>query len=90
MATTLESKGFPTEFTHPAAGPSTRVANRVAVRWVAGVTDDQRIELLAIAAPGGARRGPSIAGTGAGAHRRALVGASRRLTGRSTATSSSG
>ena len=47
MPTTLESRGFPTEFTHPATGRSTRVANRLAVRWAHGVTDAQREQLLA-------------------------------------------
>ena len=46
MAATLESKGFPTEFAHPAVGTSTIEASRVAVRWQPGVTDDQRNELL--------------------------------------------
>ncbi len=46
MATTLESKGFPASFTHPATGPSTRVANRLAIRWAPNVTNDRRNELL--------------------------------------------
>src|SRR5262245_50466272 len=46
MTTTLESKGFPTEFTHAAIGGYTLVPTRIAVRWKLGTTDDDRNALI--------------------------------------------
>jgi thermitase len=46
MTMSLESRGYPTAFTHPALGPSELDATRVAVRWHHGAATDGRAALL--------------------------------------------